>query len=273
MQTFSWTNKEGITIHAVDWHHNSPGAVVALVHGQGEHIGRYSHVADWYNSHGIAVTGFDQQGYGRSGGARGHASGIASWMDDIELFLQKTTERYPNVPVFLYGHSMGGAEALYYCLHRKPALAGLIATSPLIRLAFVPPKMKVLAGKIMRRFMPALTLPTGLAAHFISHDTAVVSAYQHDGLVHGKVSASGGIALLEMSEWLDNCEPEFQIPVLVMHGGDDRITSAPASAAFCERAKSDVTWREWEGLWHEMHNEPQKAQLFEFTLAWMLNKL
>jgi alpha-beta hydrolase superfamily lysophospholipase len=87
------------------------------------------------------------------------------------------------------------------------------------------------------------------------------------------VSASGGIALLEMSEWLDNCEPEFHIPVLVMHGGDDRITSAQASAAFCERAKSDVTWREWEGLWHEMHNEPQKAQLFEFTLAWMLNKL
>ena len=158
---------------------------------------------------------------------------------------------------------------LYYCLNRRPVLTGLIATSPLIRLAFVAPAIKVMAGKIMRRFMPTLTLPTGLAAHFISHDTAVVSAYQHDALVHGKVSASGGLSLLEMSDWLDKCEPEFEVPTLVMHGGDDRITSAPASAAFCARAKGDVTWREWEGLWHEMHNEPQKEQLFQFTYAWM----
>ena len=71
MQTFDWTNKEGIAMHGVDWHIKSPAAVAALVHGQGEHIGRYAHVADWYNRHGLAVTGFDQQGYGRSGGARG----------------------------------------------------------------------------------------------------------------------------------------------------------------------------------------------------------
>ncbi|MFM8374077.1 MAG: lysophospholipase [Bacteroidota bacterium] len=273
MQTFSWTNSENINMYGVDWHHNSPKAVVALVHGQGEHIGRYTHVAEWYNRHGFAVTGFDQQGYGRSGGPRGHARGIASWMDDIEQFLQKTSEKYPGVPVFLYGHSMGGAEVLTFCLERKPALAGLIATSPLIRLAFVTPTLKVLAGKIMRRFMPTLTLPTGLAAHFISHDTAVVSAYQHDALVHGKVSASGGLSLLEMSDRLDKCDPEFEIPVLIMHGGDDRITSAPASAAFCARAKGDVTWREWDGLWHEMHNEPQKEQLFQYTLEWMQKDL
>lgn len=253
----------------VDWHHDTPAAVIAMVHGQGEHIGRYNHVAEWYHRHGFAVTGFDQQGYGQSGGSRGHARGINSWMDDIELFLQKTTEIYPNIPVFLYGHSMGGAEVLYYCLNRKPALTGLIATSPLIRLAFVTPWLKVLAGKIMRRLMPALTLPTGLAAHFISHDPAVVHAYQNDSLVHGKVSASGGLSLLEMSDWLDHCAPEFQVPTLVMHGGDDRITSAQASAAFCARAKGDVTWREWDGLWHEMHNEPQKEELFVYTHAWM----
>jgi alpha-beta hydrolase superfamily lysophospholipase len=269
MQTFDWTNKEGIAMHGVDWHIKSPAAVVVLVHGQGEHIGRYAHVADWYNRHGLAVTGFDQQGYGRSGGARGHARGITSWMDDIEQFLHKTTERYPGLPVFLYGHSMGGAEVLNFCQERNPALAGLIATSPLIRLAFVTPKLKVLAGKVMRRFMPTLTLPTGLAAQFISHDPEVVNAYLHDRLVHGKVSASGGLALLEMSDRLDKCDPVFQVPTLIMHGSDDRITSAAASAAFCTRAKGDVTWREWEGLWHEMHNEPQKEQLFEYTLAWM----
>ena len=269
MEVVSWKNAEGLRIHAVDYPIRNPKAVIALVHGQGEHFGRYDHLAKWYNKHQVAVFGFDQQGYGQSEGVRGHARNLEVLLDDICQFLEKTAERYPGVPIFLYGHSMGGAEVLTYVLRRDPVLAGLISTSPLIRLAFATPRMKVFAGKIMRRFMPSLTLPTGLAAHFISHDPAVVKAYQNDKLVHGNVSAAEGIALLEMSQWLDQFSGVFSIPVLLMHGSDDKITSAAATKSFFGRVAGEIEYKEWPGLWHETHNEPEKEQIFEHTLNWM----
>lgn len=269
MNELHWKNAEGLSLYAVDWTVENPVAVIALVHGQGEHIGRYAHVAKWYNEHGVALMGFDQQGYGKSEGIRGHADSLEVLLNDIGQFLEKTRERYPGKPLFLYGHSLGGGLALHFALRRNPVIDGLIVTSPLIRLAFQPPALKILAGKILRRFMPTLTLPTGLAANFISHDTAVVKAYKTDPLVHDKLSAAAGIAILEMGEWLDHVSGTFSLPVLLMHGADDKITSAAATREFFNRATGNVTHHEWPGLWHETHNEPEKAQVFEYTLAWM----
>lgn len=269
MNELSWKNAEGIPMHGVDWPVKNPQAVIALVHGQGEHIGRYAHVAKWYNDHGIALMGFDQQGYGKSGGKRGHADNLDVLLDDIGQLLEKTRERYPDTPVFLYGHSMGGGLVLHYVLRRDPVIAGLIVTSPLIKLAFEAPALKIMAGKILRRFMPTLTLPTGLAANFISHDPAVVAAYKSDPLVHDQLSAAAGIAILEMGDWLNQYSGVFSIPVLLMHGGGDKITSAPATKALFGRVGGEVTYQEWPGLWHEMHNEKEQEQLFEYTLEWM----
>lgn len=273
MIELSWKNAEGIQLFAVDWSVKSPKAVIALVHGQGEHIGRYAHVAKWYNNHDVALMGYDQQGYGRSGGKKGHAENLEVLLDDIGLFLEKTRERYPNTPVFLYGHSLGGGLVLHYVLRRDPILVGLIVTSPLIRLAFEAPALKILAGKLLRRFMPTLTLPTGLAAHFISHDPEVVAAYKSDPLVHDKLSAAAGIAILEMGDWLDKFSGVFSIPVLLMHGGGDKITSAEATKELYGRVAGEVSHKEWEGLWHEMHNEPEKEKLFKYTLGWLNSRV
>lgn len=269
MQELSWKNAEGIKLFAVDYPVKHPKAVIALVHGQGEHIGRYAHVAKWYNKHDVALMGFDQQGYGRSEGKRGHADSLDVLLDDIGLFLEKTRERYPDTPLFLYGHSLGGGLCLQYVLQRDPVFAGLIVTSPLIRLAFQAPALKVIIGKLLRRIMPTLTLPTGLAANFISHDPEEVRKYKTDPLVHDKLSAAAGIAILEMGEWLDHFSGVFSIPVLMMHGADDKITSAVATRAFFGRVAGEVQHKEWPGLWHEMHNEKEKEQLFTYTLAWM----
>lgn len=269
MKELSWENTQGLKLYGEDWPVKSPRAVIALVHGQGEHFGRYAHVAKWYNAHDIAVMGFDQQGYGRSEGIRGHADNLEVLLDDIGQFLEKTKERYPKTPIFLYGHSLGGGLVLHYVLRRDPVIDGLIVTSPLIRLAFEAPAIKIMAGKFLRRFMPTLTLPTGLAAHFISHDPAEVAAYKADPLVHDKLSAAAGIAILEMGEWLDKFSGVFSIPVLLMHGGGDKITSAAATSAFFGRVVGEVTYKEWPGLWHEMHHEPERAEVFGYTLDWM----
>ena len=272
MESLHWKNAEGLTLFAANWRVENPKAVIALVHGQGEHIGRFNHVAEWYNRHQIAVLGFDQQGYGKSEGKRGHAKNLDVLLNDIGLLLEKTQELYPSTPLFLYGHSMGGGLALNFVTRRTPKLAGLIVTGPWIRLAFEAPAFKVVAGKILRRFMPTLTLPTGLASQFISHDPEVVKAYNEDPLVHGKLSAAAGIALLEAAKWLDNWSGTFDIPVLLQHGGADKITSASATQRFSERVKGDVTHREWPGLYHEIHNEKEQDEVFEYTLKWLESK-
>lgn len=269
MESLFWKNATDLNLFAADWTVKNPRAVIALVHGQGEHIGRYQHLAEWFNRQGIAVLGFDQQGHGRSEGKRGHAKDLDSLLDDIGLLLGKTRQRYPGIPLFLYGHSMGGGLVLNYATRRETAVTGLIATSPWIRLAFVAPALKILAGKLLRRFMPTLTLPSGLAANFISHDEAVVRAYVEDPLVHDKLSAAAGIALLEGSEWLDTWAGEIKMPVLLHHGSADKITSAPATKEFSSRAKGDITYQEWPGLYHEIHNEPEHETMFAFTLNWI----
>ena len=269
MNELSWKNAQGLRLFAAEWPMKNPLAVVALVHGQGEHIGRYAHVAEWYNRQGIAVIGYDHQGYGRSEGKRGHAKNLHVLLDDIGQLLEETRRRYPGVPLFLYGHSMGGGLVLNFVTRRGPDLTGLIATAPWIRLAFEAPRIKVIAGKILRKLLPALTLPTGLDANFLSRDQAVVDAYLNDPLVHDQISAAAGIALLEAAEWLNSYSGVFSVPVLLMHGGGDKITSPAATKEFFGRVTGDVSHREWLGLYHEIHNEKGQETVFEFTLTWM----
>jgi len=117
--------------------------------------------------------------------------------------------------------------------------------------------------------MPTLTLPTGLAVKFLSRDEEVVQAYNNDPLVHNQLSAAEGIALLEAANWLDSWSGVFSIPVLLMHGGGDKITSPVATKEFFGRVAGEVTHQEWPGLYHEIHNEKEKKEVFGFTLAWM----
>lgn len=274
MQELHWKNKEGLTLYGAHWPVEHPRAVIALVHGQGEHISRYDHLARWFNARGVAVLGFDHQGHGQSEGRRGHARHLEAYLDDIGLLLEKVRGFYPHTPLFLYGHSMGGNLTLNYVLRHQPTgLAGHIATGPFIRLAFEAPMAKMLAAKLLRRFMPTLTLPTGLASHFLSHDEAVVKAYQNDPFVHDQLSAAAGLALIEGGLWLDKFEGEYPTPLLLQHGAADKITSAPATRAFSARVKGDITYQEWPDLYHEIHNEKEQEAVFELTWNWMQKKI
>ncbi|MBI5915931.1 MAG: alpha/beta fold hydrolase [Bacteroidetes bacterium] len=134
-----------------------PKAVICIVHGLGEHIGRYGHVAEFFSAHGIATFGFDHQGHGRSEGKRGHAPNLGSLLDGIGHLLAVAGEHYPGNPVFLYGHSLGGHLALNFVLRRKPGIRGLIATGPWIRLPKQPSAMLVGFAAVMSRIFPKLT--------------------------------------------------------------------------------------------------------------------
>jgi alpha-beta hydrolase superfamily lysophospholipase len=194
---------------------------------------------------------------------------LEAYLDDIALLLKQTKLLYPETPVYLYGHSMGGNFVLNYLLRRKPAIAGLIATSPWIQTVVAPPKLKVWTGRLMKRILPKLTLPAGVDSKVLSQDPAVVKAYNDDPLVHGNLSAAAGIDMIDAADWLNEYQGEVTIPTLLIHGGEDKLISPQATAAFSKRVKGKITHKEFAGLYHETHNEPSKEEVFQTILNWM----
>ncbi|NOZ00068.1 MAG: alpha/beta hydrolase [Chloroflexi bacterium] len=267
---WKFQTNDGLNLFARSWTpERQPKAAVCLVHGHGEHIGRYAHVAAALNEAGYALLGFDLRGHGQSDGTRGHTPSYDALLDDITTFLAQAEERYPGLPRFLYGHSMGGNLVLNYALRRKTDLKGVIATGPWLRLAFEPPAIQVFLGKTMNKIFPGFVQTSGLETAALSRDPAVISAYENDPLVHDKISARLFVSMYESGLWALEHAAEFPLPLLLMHGSADRLTSAEASRQFAETAGENVTLRIWDGWYHEIHNEPEKAQVFESIIRWL----
>lgn len=268
-QTFNLTSEDGIKLWGQDW--PTEGAVkgtVCLVHGLGEHCSRYEHVAAALNTAGYAMVGIDQRGHGHSGGPRGHARSYNTLLDDVVLLLAEAKRRYPQAPLFLYGHSMGGNIALNYALRRSPVLAGAIITSPWLRLANPPTPTTVTLAKGLRRLWPNLTLANGLHLEYLSHDQVVVQNYRQDPLVHDRISAQMGMDLMEAGEWALAHAEDWQLPLLLMHGENDGIIAPSGSSQFAEKARN-CRYRSWPGLYHELHNELQKQAVLAEFVNWL----
>jgi alpha-beta hydrolase superfamily lysophospholipase len=266
----AWKTKDGLNIQGCGWEPDQkPRAMVCLLHGLGEHTGRYEHMARALTRTGYAVFGFDHRGHGRSGGARGHAPSYEALMQDLDLALEQSAARYPGLPRFLYGHSLGANEVINYGLRRKPSLAGVIAVAPWLRLAFTPPAGKVRLARLMNRIYPGFTQRTGMDTTALSHDPQVIEAYIHDPLVHDKISARMYLELLDSGEWALAHAGEFGLPLLLMHGSEDRLTSPDASREFAHAGGSHITLQIWEGCYHEIHNEPEQEEVFDLMIIWM----
>ncbi len=270
-----FTTKDGLKLYSKVWMSDKPAkALVLLVHGLGEHLERYDHVAKIFNENGFHIYSFDQRGHGKSEGKRGHTPSAQHLMDDILLALQKIREEFgETLPVFLYGHSLGALEVLYFGTKEKAIVKGIIATSPPLELSGTPESKKKLA-KFMNNFLPGMTMPNGLDAKGLSHDEEVVKAYQTDPLVHDKISVRLGMFMFEGAEVVLSEANNWQSPLLLMHGTDDPICDIKGSDKFFEQlAYGDVTYKRWEGLYHETHNEPEKAEVIQTMVDWIKQRL
>jgi alpha-beta hydrolase superfamily lysophospholipase len=267
---WNWKSSDGLDMYARGWApQGQPKAVIMLVHGLGEHVARYDHVAAVLTEKGYAMLGFDLRGHGRSGGPRGHAPTYEALMDDIAAFSRQTDARFAGLPRFLYGHSLGGNLVLNYALRRKPDLRGVIATGPWLKLAFEPPASQVTLGRFMNGIAPGFVQHSKLDTKGLSHDLAVVSKYENDPLVHDKISVRLFVEMYATGLWALDHAAEFPLPLLLMHGAADPITSAQASREFAQKAGDKVTLKVWDGLYHEIHNEPEKEQVFACMLDWL----
>jgi len=246
--------------------------VVNFVHGLGEHSGRYAHVAKVLNNAGYHFAAFDLRGHGLSEGKRGHASGFDQLYDDIDAFITEINHKFTfRQAPFLYGHSMGGSLVINFSLNRNPSLSGVIATAPSLATAFKPPKFQQFMAKVLANIVPVMTVSNSLAANHLSHDQAIVSAYQNDVLVHDKISVKLATELLEKGQDALSKAGNWQLPLLLMHGTDDRITSHHASQAFKERADGNVELILWEDFYHEIHNDFGQEEVLQKLVDWMDN--
>jgi alpha-beta hydrolase superfamily lysophospholipase len=271
---FELTANDGIHLHTKYWRPAAGSkAVVCLIHGLGEHSGRYAHVAKALNGAGYAVLAFDLRGHGQSGGPRGHADSSEKFLEDIEFLLAEAEKRHHGEPRFLYGHSLGGVLVLYYTLRRRPHLAGVVSTSPGLQTSLVEQKLKVTFAKTMAAILPKMTLPTNLDADLLSHDPQVSQAYRNDPLVHDRASLAMASSTIRAIEWTKEHAGEFPTPLLLIHGTDDQIAYPSGSQEFAARVSDNCTLRLWKGLYHETQNEPEKDQVIAEIIQWMDRQL
>ena len=268
---FQWTTRDGLQLQAREWAHatKDPRAVVCLVHGYAEHGARYGHMAAELTRSGFVLMTFDLRGHGRSGGKRGHTPSYEAMMDDISLLLDEAARRYPGLPRFLYGHSMGGNLALNYTLRRRPDIRGVVASSPWLRLARQPRWIVVLIARIMNKLTPSTTLKIKLDASGLSHDQEVVRAYMNDPYVLNEISFRLFTGIYDSGRWAMDYAYMFPLPLLIFHGDSDPVTSPEASKQFAATVPGKCTLKIWKGLFHETHNELKKQEVITFVKGWM----
>lgn len=273
--TYTWNTSDGLKLFAISWQSEEvpAKAVVTLAHGMGEHIERYEHVAEVLTKEGIVLVGYDHRGHGKSEGSRGHIPSYEQLMDDVTLALEKTEELFPNLPHFLYGHSMGGGLVANYLVYRQPKLNGAILSAPYFRLTHPQPALKVSMGRLTQNLFPTLTLPTGLNPQHISRDKDEVQKYINDPLVHSKISAKMGISIVDAGEYVIHHADKIRVPTLLMHGTGDQITDPKASELFAKNSDGMVQIQLLDGLYHEIHNEPEKQVVFDAIIRWINSHL
>jgi len=243
--------------------------VVILVHGLGEHAGRYDHVARQLNAWGFAVRGYDQCGHGESGGAPGSLPTDTRLLDDLADIVDSTRARMDKgTPLIVLGHSMGGLVAgRFVSLGIRP-VDGLVMSSPALNPGLSAFQKLLIA--VLPKLFPNLRVGNGVNAHFISHDPAVVAAYLSDKLVHDRISArlarfiatAGPATVAWASSWT--------VPTLLMYAGDDRLVAPQGSHDFAAAAPTAVvTTHCFEGLYHEIFNELDATPVFAALSKWL----
>jgi len=273
MNHFEWSwQQEGETIFAQGWSPVSVKGVVCIVHGFNEHSSRYAHVAEALCNAGYAVLAYDALGHGKTSGKRGHTPSYDAFLDSVKILLDEAETRFPGTKKYLWGHSMGGGVVTNYVLRRQPAIAGAIATGPLFKLGFEPPAIKVFLAKMMVNIYPAFTEKAELDSNGLSRDKEEVRKYDADPYNHGKITAGTFFGFFEAGKWALEHAGELKIPLLLMHGTSDRLTSPEGTTEFAGRApQSLATLKLWEGFYHELHNEPvaDRQQVLSFVVDWL----
>ena len=252
----------------------SPLAILAIVHGFGEHSGRYSTVVNHLTSRGFAIYGFDHRGHGRSPGQRGHINAWDEYRGDVSAFLKTIQAQNPQEAIFLMGHSMGALIVLDYVLRRPEKLAGTIVSgTPIDPVGFAKPYLITLA-RLLSRILPKFPIKIPFDAATISRDADVVAAYQQDPLVHCLATPRWGTESQKTIQWIKSRPQDLQMPILMIHGGSDPINTVAGCEDFFEKVSyPDKQLLVYPESYHEPHNDLDHKQVVEDLEKWLTKHL
>ena len=264
----------GRRLYSRTWAPASPdGAAILIVHGFGEHSGRYEVIARWLAQRGRRVYAYDQMGHGLSSGARGHVTRFEDYLDDLE-FMVRRVSRSPNEPFpILVGHSLGGLISATLACERAPSISRLVLSGPALALGGDVSRIRIAAARLLRRVMPRFSMEAGLDPDALSRDPEVVRCYREDPWVHGRMSAALAVGMMERQETTSNSAGGILVPTLLMHGEADALCPVTGSRLFFEGLSAGVASRSeirtYPGLRHEIFNEPEQEEIFQHLFSWL----
>lgn len=267
---YSW-ELAGKKVFAQSWMpEKDPVAIINLVHGLGEHSGRYSRWAGLFAGAGYGVVSTDLFGHGKTEGRIGHVKTYQLLLDQVDLLLAESEMNYPGIPRILYGHSMGGNIAINYAISKDPPFSALIASSPWLRLVIPVSALERVGSRVANSIVPGLVIRAkGLGAEKLSHDPDHWDSVRNDPLVHRKVSIRYAHEMMKQGENAISHGSRIKKPFLLMHGDADEITSNAASTEFMAGTPDTARLKIWEGLRHELHNELEHKDVFKFVVDWI----
>ena len=263
---------DGLLLTRQAWRpEGAPAAALAVVHGYGEHGGRYRGLAEDMAARGYAVHVYDLRGHGRSGGRRGHLGRFTDYLDDTAVYLEAVREEQPGRPLYLLGHSLGGLIATAYVEDRPAdAPAGLILSSPFLRLGMPVPPLKLSAARLLSIVAPTVNVGNTVVAAALSHDQEVVRVYGTDPLNHHVATARWAAEVVAAQSAALSAADSIRLPFLLLYADADAVADPQASRELFERAASpDKTVHCYEGYYHEIFNEIGRETVFADLAAWL----
>ncbi|MEP4535410.1 MAG: lysophospholipase [Cyclobacteriaceae bacterium] len=270
-ETNSLLGSDGLKLFYQYWIPQQTEKILCIIHGHGEHSGRYEHVARYLSDHNVAVFAMDLRGHGLSKGKRGHAPSQEVLLRDIEELVKAAREMYNDLPLFIMGHSMGGNLVANFMMENKSKeISGFILSSPWLKLAFEPPKIKMQLGRLMSNIWPAFSEHNGLDISHISKDPEEVKKYKDDPLVHGMISA-GLFQIIDAGcEKAMSGAASIKTRGLIYHGSSDMIIDYKATEQFA-KSNSLFDWHLLDGVYHEPHNDLERFEVLKMLAEWIKN--
>ncbi len=268
---YEWQSPGKKRVYAQSWLPDQPPReMICLVHGLGEHSGRYARWAELFVDAGFGLVAVDLPGHGRTQGRKAYVKTYDELLDTVDLLLRKTEELFPGVSRILYGHSMGGNIAINYAISRDAPYKALIASSPWLRLTFRVSHLELALGKFMNIFFPRVRFKRkGTNAERLSHDPVHWADVRSDPLNHGLVTGRYFWIIHQQGEYAMKHAARINRPFLLMHGGGDQVTSPEASEAFAAGCGKQALFKRWEGLYHELHWEFEYREVAKFVIDWL----
>lgn len=252
---------DGLSLKGFHWAADKPAAVMSLVHGFGEHCGRYADMATHLNAAGISVIAVDLRGHGRTEGMRGVCKNYSDMISDASSLINEAKRLYPDLPHYLFGHSMGGGIVLHMGLNQDDNLAGYLVSAPLIRPAKPIPAPLQFILKLIRKIMPNGTAPNTIPGDQISTVPDEQAKYEADALNHDRLGFGLAIGMIDAGEKALTQAAQWTKPLRLWHAKGDQLTDFVATESFAAKAEN-CDFTAFENVEHEMHNDTSREAVY-----------